>query len=315
MIKNLLVAVLFLFLISTVRAGESVVFPNASWGVEGIHGPGMVTHKPTGRTFPLPGAPKVNPGHLRINEHMDRLVITADGPPMVFHRVCKDDVTLDYVSNGDLSHISKSLTVWEQESSHSGGYFHSVVFEQPGDGVFVGTHHSENPEAVIKTVFTIAPVGDVPAPPEPDEPQDEPKPNTPREAGLNAVAAKLAAEFGLPPGNVRSYLSTKVGDEGALLVRIWLDENGKALPAEREVKDPCDPRYGNVKPAMSLYVFRIQKLGDVDGYHYFVQTKVIDVETGVIKRVYAPRTTDIGGDLGAEVSNSYDGMGYDIGAP
>lgn len=315
LIKNLLLLVLCLFLISSANGAESVIFPNASWSVEGIHGPGMVTHKPTGRTFPMPGGPKVNPGHLRVNEHKDRLIISADGPDMVFKRVCKDDVQLHYVSNGDLGHISKDLTAWEQRSAHSGGVFHSVIFEQPGEGVFVGTHRSENPRGIIKTVFTIVPTGAVPSPPDQDEPRDEPEPNVSKEQGMNAVAGKLAAELGLTRGEALSHLSAKTGDSQTLLVTMWLDANGNLLPKDREVTDPCDPRYGNMKPAMSMYVFDIQKFGDHDGYHYFVKTKLVDVETGVVKKIYTPDTPDAGGNLNKEVSGSYDGMDFNVGAP
>lgn len=299
---------------SSLSFSETVFFERAEWAVEGIHFPGIVHHKPTGRSFPVPRR-KVNRGQLIVNEHMDRFTIKNAQRDMVFKRACVDDVSLDQIPDVDFDSITKDLTVWTHESSHSGGYFRSTLFEQKGEGVLVGTHHSENEEAIIKTQFTVAPIQGVPAPPPADNPDDEPTPNVPREEGKRAVVNKLAVEMDLDLNVMADYVFTGVVNESDLQVKVWLDAHDRALLAEREVKDPCDPRYGDMEPARWLYVFTIRRDEDPNGEYYHIQTKLVDVETGVTEDSFSPDFTGRTGNIDAEVSNSYDQLGWNIQRP
>ena len=139
--------------------------------------------------------------------------------------------------------------------------------------------------------------------------------STPVPLGYDAVAEKLASEFEEDPAYMKKFMFHSVTDSHTLSIKIWLDENNRALPAIRELKDPCDPRYGQLVPAKKLYTFKIIRDEDPDGNFYFVQTKVIDVETGKILHAYAPDFPELSFDLDVEVSESYDGLNFDINEP
>ena len=140
--------------------------------------------------------------------------------------------------------------------------------------------------------------------------------STPAPLGYDAVAEKLASEFGEDPVYMKKFMFHSVTDSHALLMKIWLDENGRALPAIREIKNPCDPRYGQLVPAKNLYEFKIVRYEDSQAQKYYsVQTRVMDIETGKIIDSYSPGLLGTSFDLDAEVSESYDGLNFDINEP
>jgi hypothetical protein len=246
---------------------------------------------------------------------MDRKIMEDPRGRIVFYRVCKDDIDLEDIPNVDHTGLDKNLTAWEANYYMNGGQTQTLLFEQRGGGVFIGTSitHSDNGQ-IGKGQYTVSPIGGIPNPPS-DDPQNEPTPDTPKELGLQAVANKLATEMGVTPDYIRQYMVADVTEEGHLYIRVWLGPDNRALLSEREVNDPCDPRYGNITPAKNLYNFKITKLVDDEGTHYFIKTQVVDVETGVIQRQYTPDTVDAERNLQQEVSTSYDELGLDILKP
>jgi hypothetical protein len=293
---------------------DTVFFGGASWKVTGIHWPGIITDKESGQQFPLPRR-KENPGTLNVSENMDQMVVKSSGSSMVFKRACKDDVVESKYPNVDFSQLERSLTVWTHESCQMGGCFHSLVYEQAEEGLLVGGHHSENKDAIIKTTFTIKPSQVLPKPPIANSDSEERIPTVPRELGIKSVAKYLATKFGMLPQELIPYLSTSVSRGKALQVDIWMDKDKRALLNEREVTDPCDPRWGNVKAAKYLYVFNMHKLQDPEGHYYVIQTKLIEVATGKILNAYMPSTTDTTDNIDKEIANSYDNLKVRIKAP
>lgn len=304
--KSFLVLV-SVFLLGSNSFAKSVLYPGVSWQVEVIHGPG--THQYT----PYPPTPITEPivgvGKATVNEYLTRLHLEMEGHVMIYKRICKDAAMSLPIPNVDLSYLSEDLTVWQVNYVDSQSTFDSVIYEQRPEGVLTGPAHAlsdfENFSYKRWAQNTLSPISGIPAQPDPEE---GPKPDTPKELGIEAVTTKLAIELGLHEGTLKKYVYAKGTEEGALMVRMWLDDKNRLIPADREY-DPCDP-----KTAARMYVFKIIKNYD-EGDVYFVRTQLIDVETGVIKKTYDPDFEDITHRLNQEVFNSYDKLGVDVQAP
>jgi hypothetical protein len=297
------VTLLFCLAFSFNAATKSSLFPNSSWPIIATHGPGTVTHKLTGMTFPLPGPRKIH-SVLKTNEFVSTLSFSAAPVDMTLSRVCQHKVPMTEVPGQAMPNQSDAISAWSGTLTHSGGIFKTVLYELAGSGIFIGAHSSENHEAIIKTMFTVEPVGAIPT----EAPEVEHEPNTSKADGLFAVADAIAGNSPLHVSELAPYMKASGTEQGALLIHLWLDKNNVILPAHREVRDPCDPRYGKVVAAHKLYQVKIIQLGDANGIHYFVQTNVADVSTGIIQQSYSPNMSDVDGDLGVQVKNALDGL-------
>lgn len=299
------------FLFSFSAFAESVVFPEANWSVNVIHGPGVVIIKNTPIRQPFPGS--TNPSQLDVNRYGDRFILSGTPRSVEMKRVCGRDVELEDVPGVDLDHVNRdALSAWKADFMDQGVRFTTVVFERPGSGEFVGTHVSDSPEHRVMTKVVFTPTSPIPEPPQDDDDGDDPISSIPTPMAYDAVAQKLAGELGQSAAYMKKFISHKVNDNHNLLMNIWLDENGNALPAQRDIKDPCDPRYGKVVPAKNLYTLKIVRDADTDGEYYWVQIKVTDVQTGKIVESYYPDSSGRSFDLDSEVSQSYDQLDWSI---
>ncbi len=312
--KILLLKLIILFSISNQVFAQSLLFPGAQWEVRQFLGPGVAYSD--GESSLIPKFEVGQQVSVRINEHMDQMIMSGDGEEVVFKRVCAANVKLEDIPNIDYTSIDRSLSVWEINNFPGDGRTHMIIFEQPGSGIISGPSVTTSDDLIGKALYSLEPVGDFPKDPRNDDSQDEPIPDVPKEKGINAVARAIATKMGITPDEVKPYLSARADETGALFIIVRMDGYSRALPSERDITDPCDPRYGNIKPATSLYSFRIIEIGDKDGYYYFITTRVIDViSRGITKMQYTPDPEGRTYDLDAEVLNSYDGLNFGIKAP
>lgn len=313
LLKSALFATCLCFVFSAPSFAQSKIFPGATWQAHHVLYPGVTI---AANNPPMPFPSRITKeATATVSEDMLKITVDLPDATMVFNRICKDDISPLPTPNVPSGPYSKNLTIWEVNYSDADGTFDSIVYEQPGGGVFTGPMHGTAPAYGIKTraQYSIMPIGDFPEPPEDDV--VEPEPDVAKKEGLEAATRALGKEMGLDLNFMKDYIFAGVTDSGTLQIKLWLGKNFNVLTTDRDVTDPCDPRYGNMEPAEYLYVFNITLLGNADGYQYFVDSKLINVATRKLEKKFSPDTRDATFYLEEEIGDAYRGLGVKVRAP
>jgi hypothetical protein len=290
---------------------ESKVFPGATWKADHVLFPGVMQPDDSP---PIPlRKPITEQATVTVSKDMLTMTVELPTTTMTLNRICKDDAMPLPIPDVPVTPYSKNLSAWQLNFTDANGTFDSVVYEQAGGGVFTGPMLGTGFKIQMRAQYSILPVGDFPEPPQNNDVQ--PIPDVPKKEGLRAATRALGREMNLDLDFMEDYIFAGVTKGGNLQIKLWLGKDFNTLSSDRDITDPCDPRYGNMEPAKYLYVFDIILLGNEDGYQYFVDSKLFNVKTQHMIRKFSPATQDSTYELEQEITDAYRGLGVDVKPP
>ena len=251
----------------------------------------------------------------------------TNGTDLDLRRFCAEGTDFAGIAEGIPGLSAKDIgagnrTGWRGEFTREGIQFDYAMFEQP-DGSYSGYGRQrgnvDGAKILTRHGYHVAPL--VEEEPDVDRlPPEEPAAQLPPEAVTDAVARAVADDLGMSPGDVGSYLSTSLGADmtrgdgdtaRAVVVEIWLDAEGRPLRADRAAPGPCDPGYGEARPAVKRLRYRLHAFeGTIIG-----QSAVQDVETGVLEEAYMEDLGEASNDLDTAAERAHDGLSPDVSAP
>lgn len=197
------------------------------------------------------------------------------------------------------------------------------MFEQP-DGSYSGfgrvRSNIDGTKMLTRAAYRVIPLVEEEAE-VPRLPGETPESQLPPEAVTDAVAHQVAADLGMNPEAVRPYLSTSLGPDRTsgdgdnartVDVEIWLDAEGRPLPADRAAPGPCDPGYGEATAAVKRLRYRLGTAGDAA---IIGQAVMQDVETGVLEAAYMEDFDDASNSLNTAIERAHGGLSSALKAP
>lgn len=280
------------------------------------------------RTFTRPFQHPPMQGTLTRHVGGTPMTLSQDnGTDLQLAKICAEDIDFAGIAAG-IPGLSASdigagnRTGWHGAFTVDGIDFDYAMFRQP-DGSYAGygRQHGDVDGSTVLTRHGYRVIPLVEADPEvPRLPPEEPAAQLPPEAVTDAIARQLAPDLGMSPDALRPYLSTSLGGDRTtgdgdsarrVEVEIWLDADGRPLPADRSLPGPCDPGYGEVTPAAK----RLRYTLGTSGTAIVGQGVVEDVETGVIENTYMEAPGDASNSLDTAAERAHEGLSPDLSPP
>lgn len=267
-------------------------------------------------------------GTLRKHRGGDRMTLSqSNGKDLELRRYCAQDTDFGAIA-ADLPGLSAAEIGGDRDTGWRGAFtvddinFDYAMVERP-DGTYAGYGRQQGnvDGADVLTVhgFRVIPLSD-PEPEVPRLPADPPETQVPLDDAADAVARELAEELGMSPEALRPYISATPGADGtrgdgasarAVEVEIWLDGEGRPLPADRTAPGPCDPNYGKAEPAVSRLRYRFHDTGD----GIVAQGAVEDVESGRLESAFMEDFDTATDSLDTAAQRAHDGLSPGLSAP
>lgn len=289
---------------------------------------GTVQMTYSGQTFTQPFQHAAMQGTL--TRHLGGTHMTlsqASGTDLELRRYCAEETDfagiaegIPGLSAGDIG--AGNRTGWRGDFVVDGIEFDYAMFERP-DGSYSGYGRQrgnvDGGDILTRHGYRVIPL----VAEEPDVPRlptEPPVAQLPPEAVTDAVARQVARDLGLSPEAVRPYLSTKLGPDmttgdgdsaRAVEVEIWLDADGRPLPADRAAPGPCDPGYGEARVATTRLRYRIGTAGE----SIIGQAVTQDVETGRLETAYMEDLGAASSSLDTAVERAHGGLSPALKAP
>lgn len=251
----------------------------------------------------------------------------GNGTDLELRRFCAEGTDFAGIAEGIPGLSAKDIgagnrTGWRGEFTVESVQFDYAMFEHP-DGSYSGYGRQrgnvDGAKILTRHGYHVIPLVEE----EPDVerlPPEEPAAQLHPEAVTDAVARAVADDLGMSPGEVGPYLSTSLGADmtrgdgdtaRAVVVEIWLDAEGRPLRADRAAPGPCDPDYGEARPAAKRLRYRLHAFeGTIIG-----QSAIQDVETGVLEEAYMEDLGGASNNLDTAAERAHDGLSPDVSAP
>ncbi len=289
---------------------------------------GTVRMEVAGQTFSQPFQHQSMSGTLTRHVGGTRMTLSqANGKDLALRRFCAEDTDFAGIAEGIPGLSAEDIgggnrTGWRGDFVVDGIEFDYAMFERP-DGSYVGYGRQrgkiDGSKVLTRHGYRVIPQVEE-APDVARLPSDPPEAQLPPEAVTDAVARQLAADLGMSPEAVRPYLSTSLGPDmtsgdgdspRTVEVEIWLDAEGRPLPADRAAPGPCDPGYGEARAATTRLRYRIGTAGE----SIIGQAITQDVETGRLEEAYMEDLGDASSSLDTAVERAHGGLSPALGAP
>ncbi|RBI84957.1 hypothetical protein DRV85_09835 [Rhodosalinus halophilus] len=289
---------------------------------------GTVRMEVSGQTFTQPFQHAAMQGTLTRHIGGTRMTLSqGNGTDLTLRRFCAEDIDFTGIADGipDLSAAeigAGNRTGWRGEFVVDGIQFDYAMFEQP-DGSYAGYGRQrgnvDGSSVLTRHGYRVIPL--VEEDPEVARlPGETPEAQLPPEAVTDAVARQVAADLGMSAEAVRPYLSTSLGPDmtsgdgdsaRTVEVEIWLDAEGRPLPADRAAPGPCDPGYGEARAAAKRLRYRIGTAGEA----IIGQAVTQDVETGRLETAYMEDLGEASNSLDTAVERAHGGLSPALQAP
>lgn len=282
---------------------------------------GTVQMTYSGQAFTQPFQHPAMQGTLTRHLGGTRMTLSqASGSDLELRRYCAEDTDFASIAEGIPGLSAADIgagnrTGWRGDFVVDGIEFDYAMFERP-DGSYSGYGRQrgnvDGANILTRHGYRVIPL--VEKAPEVARLQTEsPEAQLPPEAVTDAVARQVAAELGLSPEAVRPYLSTSLGPDmtsgdgdsaRTVEVEIWLDADGRPLPADRAAPGPCDPGYGEARAAASRLRYRIGTAGEA----IIGQAVTQDVSTGRLEDAYMEDFGNASSNLDTAVERAHGGL-------
>lgn len=287
---------------------------------------GTVRMEVAGQTFTQPFQHPAMPGTLIRHVGGTRMTLSqSNGKDLALRRFCAEGTDFAGIAEGIPGLSAEDIgagnrTGWRGDFVVDGIEFDYAMFEQ-SDGSYVGYGRQrgniDGSKVLTRHGYRVIPQVEE-APDVARLPGDPPDAQLPPEAVTDAVARQVAADLGMSPEAVRPYLSTSLGPDmtsgdsaRTVEVEIWLDAEGRPLPADLAAPGPCDPGYGEARAATTRLRYRI----GTAGASIIGQAITQDVETGRLEEAYMEDLGDASGSLDKAVKRAHDGLSPAFVAP
>lgn len=251
----------------------------------------------------------------------------GNGTDLELRRYCADDTDFAGIAEGIPGLSAADIgagnrTGWRGEFAVDGIEFDYAMFEGP-DGSYAGYGRQrgdvDGSSVLTRHGYRVIPLveeeADVPR-----LPAEPPAAQLPTEAVTDAVARQVAAELGMSPEAVKPYISTSLGPDmtsgdgesaRTVEVEIWLDAEGRPLPADRAAPGPCDPGYGETRAAATRLRYRLGTAGE----SIIGQAVSEDVATGRLEAAYMEDFGTASNNLDTAVERAHRGLSPSLSSP
>lgn len=282
---------------------------------------GTVQMTYSGRAFTQPFQHPAMQGTLTRHLGGTRMTLSqASGSDLELRRYCAEDTDFASIAEGIPGLSAADIgagnrTGWRGDFVVDGIEFDYAMFERP-DGSYSGYGRQrgnvDGANILTRHGYRVIPLVEK-APEVARLPTESPEAQLPPEAVTDAVARQVAAELGLSPEAVRPYLSTSLGPDmtsgdgdsaRTVEVEIWLDADGRPLPADRAAPGPCDPGYGEARAAATRLRYRIGTAGEA----IIGQAVTQDVSTGRLEDAYMEDFGNASSNLDTAVERAHGGL-------
>lgn len=251
----------------------------------------------------------------------------GNGTDLELQRYCAEDTDFAAIAEGIPGLSAEDIgagnrTGWRGAFVVDGIDFDYAMFERP-DGSYAGYGRQrgdvDGAKVLTRHGYRVIPLVED----EPDVPRlpgEEPRAQLPPEAVTDAVARQVGESLGMSAEAVRPYLSTSLGPDmttgdgdsaRAVEVEIWLDAEGRPLPADGAAPGPCDPGYGEARAAAKRLRYRLGTAGET----IIGQAAIQDVETGRLEEAYMEDFGDASGSLDTAVDRAHGGLAPTLAPP
>lgn len=289
---------------------------------------GTVRMEVAGRTITQPFQHSAMQGTLTRHMGGTRMTLSqGNGKDLALRRFCAEDVDFAGIAAGIPDMTAAEIgagnrTGWRGDFVVDGIAFDYAMFEQQ-DGSYAGYGRQRGRVAdgsvLTRHGYRVIPLVE-------EEPQvarlpgEAPDAQLPPGAVTDAVAQQVADDLGMSAEAVRPYLSTSLGPDmttgdgesaRTVEVEIWLDAEGRPLRADRAAPGPCDPGYGETRPATKRLRYRLGTAGET----IIGQAVTQDLETGRLTEAYMEDFGEASNSLDTAVERAHRGLSPDLVPP